>query len=407
MEMAYPDVLGDYVGGGRRWEAFGVQYQWRLRPAAVRPGDVAWLLLPMQSEWDIPFVLQAILDLPQRRVKGGEDALIAAQPATEIPLDALEVGELRLPLRVHPRTPAGEYPFGLRLQGSAGGRGLRARPPRKSGKVDPRAFPFVEGLGLAQTLGVDYHTEVRQTVEGRLRVSEEAEAQEEVVADLTPIFATYWTADDWPAQTAAQRELNSRRPYLLRDLTDQTLFPLLLDAARERFANLQMSLRIGELLMLTKTLLFTTQHFLSRPERHEGLLLPLLQTARTAGLSTGEPQRLLCSLGLPRLVRLAAALSFGLLRQRFGRDPWPPSEQQAVAELLASRTAAPGPLGIEFVYIPLFLGGLIVSDAVTMPGEDPKQTLALARKAVIARGAELGVVPELIPLLERLLVRDR
>jgi hypothetical protein len=40
---------------------------------------------------------------------------------------------------------------------------------------------------------------------------------------------------------------------------------------------------------------------------------------------------------------------------------------------------------------------------VVMPGENPQQTLALARKAVVSRGKELDVVPELPPLLQRLL----
>ncbi|MBC7224128.1 MAG: hypothetical protein H5T59_07625, partial [Anaerolineae bacterium] len=153
----YPDVLGDYVGGGRRWEARGVQFVWRVTPQPILPGDVAWLLIPMQSEWDVPATLVVHLELPRGRDRATREALFQAQKDTEVPLERLEVGELRLPIYVHPATPPGRYTLEVALGGAPTQRGERVRPGRKAGPVDAEAFPFVEGLGLAQTIGVDYH----------------------------------------------------------------------------------------------------------------------------------------------------------------------------------------------------------------------------------------------------------
>ena len=399
----YPDVLGDYVGGGRRWEAWGVQFVWRMTPQPVLPGDVAWLLIPMQSEWNVPITLTVHLELPHGRAKGAQEPFFQAQKDTEVPLERLEVGELRLPIYVHPETPSGRHPLEVVLRTTSAPRGERARPSKKVGQVDAEAFPFVEGLGLAQTIGVDYYTEARQKFREDLEVLDEPPAEGRPPADLTPIFATYWTAEDWEAQAAAQQEGNSRRPYLVTELAPQAIFPLLLDEVRRRFEATSLPLRIGEALMVAKALTLTVQHFLSRPERQDGLLVPLVQAARAEGASTMEPKRLLCQAGFPRLVRLGAALAFGLLRSALGEDPWTLEEQQAVTELLGKRMAEPGPLGVEFAYIPLVLGGVLVNRMVVMPGENPQQTLALARKAVVSRGKELDVVPELPPLLQRLL----
>lgn len=403
----YPDVLGDYVGGGHRWEAWGVQFVWRMVPQPALPGDVVWLFIPMQSEWDVPITLTVHLELPRGRVRGTQEPLFQAQRDTEVPLERLEVGELRLPIYVHPETPPGRHPLEVVLRATAPAqRGERVRPSKKTGQVDAEAFPFVEGLGLAQTIGVDYHTEARQKFRENLEVLDEPAAKGRPPADLTPIFATYWTGEDWEAQAAAQQEVNSRRPYLVTELAPQTLFPLLLDEARRRFEATHLPLRIGEALMIAKALTLTVQHFLSRPARQDGLLVPLVQAAQSKGASTLDPKRLLCQVGFPRLVRLGAALAFGLLHRALGEDPWTLEEQQAVTDLLGKRMAEPGPLGVEFAYIPLVLGGVLANRMVVMPGEDPQQTLALARKAVVSRGEDLEVVPELPPLLQRLLARD-
>ena len=63
----------------------------------------------------------------------------------------------------------------------------------------------------------------------------------------------------------------------------------------------------------------------------------------------------------------------------------------------------PGPLGVEFAYIPLVLGGLRILRVIVMPGEDPLQSLDLIGQAVTSRGDQLGVVPELPVLLKRFL----
>lgn len=403
----YPDVLGDYVGGGRRWETWGVQFVWRMVPQPALPGDVVWLFIPMQSEWDVPITLTVHLELPRGRARSTQEPLFQAQRDTEVPLERLEVGELRLPIYVHPETPPGRHSLEVVLRSTAPAqRGERVRPSKKAGQVDAKAFPFVEGLGLAQTIGVDYSAEARQKFRENLEVLDEPAAKGRPPADLTPIFATYWTGEDWEAQAAAQQEVNSRRPYLVTELAPQTLFPLLLDEARRRFEATHLPLRIGEALMIAKALTLTVQHFLSRPERQDGLLVPLVQAARAEGASTLDPKRLLCQVGFPRLVRLGAALAFGLLRSALGEDPWTLEEQQAVTDLLGKRMAEPGPLGVEFAYIPLVLGGVLVNRMVVMPGEDPQQTLALARRAVVSRGKDLEVVPELPPLLQRLLAED-
>jgi hypothetical protein len=181
------------------------------------------------------------------------------------------------------------------------------------------------------------------------------------------------------------------------------VFAPLLKELQGRFEACGLKLQIGEALVMTKALVFTIQHFLSEPDRQDGLLVPLFQTARIQQVPTGDPVRLLLRVGLPRLARLATALSFTLIQDALGQDPWSAEEQKAVVNLLGQRMEEPAPLSVEFAYIPLVLGGIRLLRMVVLPGEDPSQTLDLVGRAVVSRGDELSVVPELPTLLKRLL----
>jgi hypothetical protein len=102
------------------------------------------------------------------------------------------------------------------------------------------------------------------------------------------------------------------------------------------------------------------------------------------------------------MARLAMSLSFGLLRQQLGRDPWTMEEQLAVTDLVADRVEWGGSLSAEFLYLPLLLGGLVVASEVQMPGEDLNQSLALFASARQKREADLEHNLELVTLLDRM-----
>jgi hypothetical protein len=95
-------------------------------------------------------------------------------------------------------------------------------------------------------------------------------------------------------------------------------------------------------------------------------------------------------------------LTFALLRSRLKRDIWNMEEQLAVTGLIAARLEHGGTLPAEFLYLPLMLGGLMVSSQVTMPGENPTQSLAIFTKARQQRGAAFDENPELEHVLNHL-----
>lgn len=108
-----------------------------------------------------------------------------------------------------------------------------------------------------------------------------------------------------------------------------------------------------------------------------------------------------------RIARLAISLTFGMLRQRLGRDVWTMEEQLAVTDLVAECVERGGTLPAEFLYLPLILGGLMVAYQVQMPGENPAQSLDLLEKAREQRSADLAENPDLVRLVDWLMKAAR
>jgi hypothetical protein len=250
-------------------------------------------------------------------------------------------------------------------------------------------------MGLGYIARTQPQQELTLTVEGP--------SQPGPAPDLTPTYLSHWAVDDLPIQGKALRNVNEQRLYILPKLTRQALYVAFLEESQERLRDAQAPLHIGEALFLAKILTFAAEYFLKRPEWQDAILVPAFYLAYRYDLEVDDPVLLVARADYARMTRLAISLSFGMLRQRLGQDVWTMEEQQAVADLVADRVERGGRLPIEFVYLPLLLGGLMVASEVQMPGEKPAQSLALLAQARQKRAAELAEIPELVQLLDRLL----
>ena len=103
------------------------------------------------------------------------------------------------------------------------------------------------------------------------------------------------------------------------------------------------------------------------------------------------------------MTRLGISVSFGLLKQRHGRSLWTHEEQLAVSNLVADLVDRGGSLPAEFLYLPLMLGGLLVSSQLQLQHEDLEESITLLRHARLDRHAQLAANPELTALLDDLL----
>jgi hypothetical protein len=173
-----------------------------------------------------------------------------------------------------------------------------------------------------------------------------------------------WTPEHWDLVSAARRELNERRLHAMSELTTRRLFADLLRESQAVFAEVGIQLALGEALFVAKMLTYTTTYFM------------------------------ITEVGYPHVLELAIALAFALVEETLGREPWQVAEQRALRDLILQYQSSGTTLQVEFLYVPLILGGLVVAHELVLEGENVQQSLDLLVAAKTKR-AEWFADPEL------------
>jgi hypothetical protein len=154
---------------------------------------------------------------------------------------------------------------------------------------------------------------------------------------------------------------------------------------QRRFAEASIPLHVGEAIALGKILTYTTRYFMANSDLQDGLLVPIWELASRYDLPTGDPLWVLPNVGFRHLLRLSVALSFGLVGQVLGRQPWNLEERRGVISLVADTVEEAQPLFPEFLYIPLLMAAAYIARQIPLEGEDVGHSLRLLQKAKAAR----------------------
>ncbi len=396
MSSEYPDILGDLVEARQRFEVSGVHYVMSLDAPTVFPGQVTNLRVWLQSCWTVPIQVAIFVNLPTQP----SPTFSIIQKRTDVPLGPAEVGEVTIPILCGPDTVPANYALSTKLGVKAESHGLFIRGKEAKGQLGDTLLSFNTGMALAATIGLEYTAKTQPERTFSLQVS--GSPQPSPSPNLTPTYLSHWTVDDLPMYGKARQQINDQRLYLLPKLTRESLYVAFLEESQARFKDASLPLLMGEAIFAAKILTYTVEYFMQRPLGQEAVLVPAYALAYRYNLATRDPIALVVRADYARIARLAISLSFGLLRQRLNRDVWSLEEQLAVADLVADRVERGGALPVEFLYLPLLLGGLMVAGQVQMPGENLLQSLDLLAKARQQRTDSLDELPELVALLDRL-----
>ena len=109
------------------------------------------------------------------------------------------------------------------------------------------------------------------------------------------------------------------------------------------------------------------------------------ERALDANVDTTDALQVIRTVGYYHLLRLSIAMSFGLIARVIGRQIWTPEERQAVSDHVSDSIETGQALDVEFLYVPLLTAGTVITNKLTLEGEDPRHTLALMKKAYEAR----------------------
>jgi len=179
----------------------------------------------------------------------------------------------------------------------------------------------------------------------------------------------------------ARSQVNEVRAQIVDDLKVEPLFTALYAETTERFADVGLPLRVGEAIALGKLFTYTVHFFLGQSGLQEGLLYPIWERAIANEYATANTMDVIKYAGYKHIVRLAAALSFGLIAQTAGKHLWPLAERQEVNNFIATALDEGQSIPPDFLYVPLMIGALKVVTKVNLPNEDIQHTVRLIQKA--------------------------
>ena len=409
MTLEYPDVMNDLTDARRRFQSGSVQYLAEFVPGVVSVSDVARLVLTLQNSVDAPTRVRINLSLPRARGKLRritQTPFEVAERVIRLTLQGGEVGQLTMPVRIHSLVPPDRYRFTVRVEAETGPDAARVRPDSSQNQIKGLRIRYPQGLGITQIAPWGFETTRREVQDVDLELESTGEPAE---VSIAPQFQSAWTPQHWDLVAEARREVNERRLYVLSELTPDRIFASIFQESPMWFAASGVQLHVGEALFVAKMLTSTVTHLLRTVVGQDCLLVPILAYALANEQPTGDVLWLVTQLGYTHILELAIAQSFTLVERALGRQVWNATEQRAARDFIAESLSAGTPLPVEFVYLALILGGLVVAQEWVIDGEDVGQALDLLRAAKAERadafsGQEWS---DLVDLLDLLMARQQ
>jgi len=384
MAIEYPDIISEYVIATERYESDGVQIFPYMEPTEVAIGGTTTMILFLQSAVDVAVELAFELEMPQTSRFRGVPVLAVGPSPLRARLTPAQVGTLFAPVTATPQSREGQYEILLNVAVRAEGQGNRVRPQKTAGRFRSPLIDDVVGLDLARVMGVPFSVKPARKISLPITIRGQAEAAD-TAPDMSSRFESLWVVEDAKRQGEALREVANRRAVIAEQLQTEPLFVGLFVEGQRRFAEASIPLHVGEAIALGKILTYTTRYFMANSDLQDGLLVPIWELASRYDLPTGDPLWVLPNVGFRHLLRLSVALSFGLVGQVLGRQPWNLEERRGVISLVADTVEEAQPLFPEFLYIPLLMAAAYIARQIPLEGEDVGHSLRLLQKAKAAR----------------------
>jgi hypothetical protein len=387
MAVEYPDVMNDALDARKRYESGAVQYLADIPKQPVPAGEVVRVALIMQSVMDVPVKIALHIALPEltRKLRRLDQPLFQIfQPDITLTLSNGEAAELIIPIHIKPHVPPDTYQFAIHVRAQATQQGMRVRSSSGENRVGDLKIRHPQGMSIAQITPWGFEAQQASNQPIPIAVTEAGEPLEEI--DLKPQFNSLWTPEDWEIYVSARQEANDRRIYAVPELTVENLYLRFMQQSQVFFGDAGVQLHVGEAIFLSKILTYTVTYLSRNAEWQDILLVPVYAAAQLAEQPSDDVIWLVTEFAYTHAIELATAISFALIEETIGREPWNPTEQRVLREFIVSCLAEGNSLPPEFLYLPLLLGGIAVTTEMAFDQEDTTESLRLLNKAKAERG---------------------
>jgi len=383
MAVEYPDVIGEYIPATQRYEVSGLQYVGVFEPPTIKAGETTQFHLYLQSIINAPLKVMVKIGLPQSGRFRGQPVLQAPKTEFEVELKQAEVGRLVVPMVTTEKVVEGSFSLDVEVKTHHERGANRIRSPKQEAISVPYLDSLI-GLDLIGVLGTNYNTKNGRKANFTVNLSKELGEPGEL-PNLESEYQQIWDMEIAELMHKAQNDINERRAKIIDELKIEPLFTALYAENTERFADAGLPLRIGEAIAIGKLLTFTVHLFLGRNSLQNSLLCPIWERALANEYTTANALSVLKYAGYKHILRLAIALSFGMVAETVGQHLWSQRERQEVTSFIADALDQGINIPPDFLYLPLMMGAMKVVTRVQLPDEDLRNTVQLIQKGYQAR----------------------
>ena len=379
IEILFPDVLGA-VTNGKRFVTEDIQYAVGIFPTQAfynQPFEVVVLLqnTVMQDKQ-----VQVSLVVPSRDKKGNPIRILADAMDVKVTVPAGDVGLLRIPLAAEPPTPPGG-PYPIRVDVTSRPSGLRLLPISARGEMvrPPSGGPPPSVLAVSP-----FRMQVMQEIQfidpssttDKPKVSFDL-VNKRMPAQVVPAhsYETVWSA----SQAADERKLAAAQIEEARrivfSISYGTSYYSFLEVTQERFAIAGMPLHPGEAKAISKIMAYTVDESPSLETAIDIELLPWFRafcqliaadpTVTDLERGTIYARHLYDSILLDTI-----RFSFRIVQPKVRENLGDAREQESYANKLLSWLSGNGVIDLNYIYLPLVMGGVIVNRLVMLDRKD-------------------------------------
>jgi hypothetical protein len=405
-DLIYPDVLGA-VTNQRRFHVGDVQYNVGIFPRQAFINQPIEIVILLQNTTNGDTATRVRVSLPNQDHKGKPVKFVASATREVVRLRSAEVGVLRLPIMAAPPTRAGRgYPIQVHIENSGNANAKRVRPPDGGPPpsvvaVSPFHINVLQDVHFAEsvtnntaTLSVDIASKALQNDPGLA---------------LSPHYETLWSIKLLREERKAASEKIALAQKIAQGMFQQSPYQAYIDAVQERFGQVGQPLHPAEARAIARMLYYTTEDadalenaYDMEKTRWFKQLCQLL--AHDEGIQQVPRDALFANNLLDAIIYDACHLAFSIVQSRVKENLGNMREQAIHTDKLLRWLNGGGTPDLNYVYMPLVLGGLIISPIVRLDSyENPWVVVDGMREALDGRKTLQGDGVVVFDLTEQLM----
>lgn len=401
----YPDVLGS-VTGGIRTSHGELECAVGIYPRMAYLHQPAEVVVILQSLVDQPITVKVGLRVPTTDRDDNVVIIDVSRSNVELKLQPVEVGVLRLPVVPRPPTRAtADIPFRVMVRHQAPPSARIVRPP---GVGPPPNVVSVSPFKLQVLRDVTFFPQKSSQAPMRVLLSLVSKGFPGDPNIPESHYEVLWSV----SQIENELELVNSQLALAREYAQPgvSLFEPLLEQVKERFAARSMPLHPGEADAIARMMTYTVE---DAPYREPNVVLENTRWFRSIGqLLANDPathdldrSTLFSRYLFDAVLHEAVVLAFDIVEHLVTEDLGTPSERLHYANRLVSWLNGMGEPDLNFVYLPLVLGGVAIARFITTRQNpwvfaDQLEEAYFGRNRLVT-GETVVVMEMLLPLLDQ------